>query len=934
MRWIVLFAIFLSSLFCQSDSDGAGISAATRLNMLRLQRMEIIKALGQEGVIKSPQQLTEALKSANPADTRLVTLNNLNSQIHELRIEAKKTPVNTLESSERFGLRYRENQQKIEQYKRVYQNAKGAGADADALKDLQLMQKRLYMERSDLTLRHQILEDGVFPSVQKLNQGISSSHSDPRVRALAKLNQDMGQLEISRSQSNRVGHLTRQYKNPVQSGQSSAAAVLEPAPLKITPPSGTVAGSTDTVRPPIQATQTAQTRPAQPLRVEPAASTVQPPQTVQAPAVPKTQTPVIARPQTVSTAQATRAIPAQPTVPVNPAAASTPKPVVSQTAGVGPATPAVQPLRVGPVTSTVQTPQTVQASTVPRTQTPVVARPQTASTAQATRAVPAQPAVNANPAAASTPKPVVSQAIKVQTPPPSAVTPVTAVRPAVAINLPSQQPVTAAPYRANAGSTTVQPAQMARPPTLNQPQVSNSSSLAQIVRSQNAFMQPRGVAATGFNPAGMIESSIGAEIKPIATELQQGIKTNSIQDYIESVKTTGNKVTDKVLGGAGDEATGRDGYEVRRDSVVKSLQEKVTALADDIATAQANGNSQKAQKLQSLKDSLDLELKKAQVSPQGIQLQAEISTLKDHIGNLKSANGDKTLVKSLQDQLSAKEAELGKLTGDSKAVAKNYIRDGLHFAVISAATQGVLNIIDQVKSGEEVNVGNAFDFITTPDFLLGTTGAFAGGLVVQKALTTGMGKIAMATVQNMVPGPIKFIVQALPYTIGAMVGSDLMTGNLGRHSVTDMVFNGIGSSVGMMLGSAIFPPIGSIAGSVLGAMAGDYISKMIQGNKDQQEMAVDLAYEPQWQELKDPAWEAQDTEDLMLSLHPDPTSAAINRVSHPANSETLVDLQKARDTAYEAYKAAASTHGQQSEVAQRALTLYQDFDARVKNFRK
>ena len=104
-----------------------------------------------------------------------------------------------------------------------------------------------------------------------------------------------------------------------------------------------------------------------------------------------------------------------------------------------------------------------------------------------------------------------------------------------------------------------------------------------------------------------------------------------------------------------------------------------------------------------------------------------------------------------------------------------------------------------MKSGNEVNVGNAFNFITSPEFVMGTSGAFVGGLIVQKTMASGFGKIMMHSVMNVIPGGpfVKSVVNVLPYTLGAMVGSDLLTGNLGQRGIGETLASGIGSSVGM-----------------------------------------------------------------------------------------------------------------------------------------
>ncbi|MBW7875134.1 MAG: hypothetical protein H3C47_03985 [Candidatus Cloacimonetes bacterium] len=840
MRFLILLALIVPSFFAQSDLDATGVSEATRLNMLRLQRIELIKELSKSGVAKSPAELNKVLQEPNPADPRLGKLKTINEQIQTSRVKLSSQKTPAIESSSRFGLRYRENQAKVEQYKRVLQNAQSSGADPGAIQDLKLMQKRTYMERSELVLKHQLLEDGTFSSIQKLNQSISTKHADPRVKALAKVQQDLSTLQINRSQSAKVGQLTKQYLNPAPTNNT---AIQKPT---------TVIAPTVEVQAPSIPKNTAVNTPV-PTKVTPAVSQIAP-----------------------------RA--AQNTVRTVPAASSAPKvtPTVAKTAATVPQA----------------------APSVPKT---VTAIPKASLTAP--KAGAAIPKVTPAPVTATTPNPgIVSKTIS-------------QLAPAAPKIAPTPQAIKTQPA----------PTVKQNPASILQPVARPVSTVNQVALNPRSPLATLDLLGSGANsPKNLIQNTISQEITPIANELQSGIKTNSIQDYVESVKTTGNKVTDKVLGGAGDEATGRDGYQVRRDSVVQSLTEKVTALTDDIAAAQSSGNTAKAQKLQALQESLKTELRKAEVGPQNLRLQSEITGLKDSINSLKQSGANKDAVKSLQDQLSAKEAEFKKSSADSAATAKNYIRDGLHFAVIAASTQGVLNIIQQVKDGEEVDLGNAFNFITTPDFLLGTTGAFAGGLLVQKGLTTGFGKIAMATVQNMVPGPVKFIVQALPYTIGAMLGSDIMTGNFGKNTIVDMAFNGIGSSVGMMLGSAIFPPIGSIAGSVLGALAGDYLSKMIQG-KDQEELATEMLYEPQWQELQKPGWEAEDQNDLAIALHEGPalSSNSPNLIS----GDSLPDLETARDHAYEAYRQATAQKGGDSDAARQAYGLFRDLEVRIEQIK-
>jgi hypothetical protein len=368
------------------------------------------------------------------------------------------------------------------------------------------------------------------------------------------------------------------------------------------------------------------------------------------------------------------------------------------------------------------------------------------------------------------------------------------------------------------------------------------------------------------------------------------IKTNgTISEYYNSAKKAANGTVDRLLGGKGDEATGKTGYEVRRDGLVESLQTKISSIDQQIASLKAsNGSAGKIAKLESLRNTLQEDVQKA--------------------------NTDKT-----------------------PAGAKNYIQNGLRFAFISAATQGIMNIVDQVKNDGEVDLGKAFEFITTPQFVLGTSGAFVGGVLVQKGLTTALGKIAMATVSNMVPGFAKPIIQILPYTIGAMVGSDLMTGNLGKRDITQMLLSGVGSAIGMTLGAAVFPPVGAIAGSVLGSMAGDWISKMLSG-KDDVEVAVETLYTPRWINFADSGAQQQDEADLMAGLSgdayidelPGKTAAASKSVS----GLSAEDIAVKREKAYLDYTNAIKSEGPDSEKAQTHYQLYLDLSDQLELLRE
>ena len=66
-----------------------------------------------------------------------------------------------------------------------------------------------------------------------------------------------------------------------------------------------------------------------------------------------------------------------------------------------------------------------------------------------------------------------------------------------------------------------------------------------------------------------------------------------------------------------------------------------------------------------------------------------------------------------------------------------------------------------------------FNFITSPEFVMGTSGAFAGGLIVQKQWLRASERL-LHSVRIYAGGPFVRRRKRTP-ALGAMVGSDLLT---------------------------------------------------------------------------------------------------------------------------------------------------------------
>ncbi|PCJ21590.1 MAG: hypothetical protein COB02_03050 [Candidatus Cloacimonadota bacterium] len=425
--------------------------------------------------------------------------------------------------------------------------------------------------------------------------------------------------------------------------------------------------------------------------------------------------------------------------------------------------------------------------------------------------------------------------------------------------------------------------------------------------------------ATTAPKAGIIKQTLIDTIGKPAQAMAKAIKTGNIRELFTSTKKAGNAVVDKVLGGGGKD--GKTGYQVKQQSIIEAVTSKVTQIKTDIKTnnakileLQASGGSKgKISKLskqnakyESLKGSLETELKLAKNGP-------DILKQMNHLKNLKATGAPK-------DQISAAKSRLEGMRKDSPAIAKSYVRDGIKFAIMSAAVQGILNIVDQVKKGEKVSIGSALEFVATPQFMLGTSGAFVGGVVAQKLIATGMGKIMMATIQNMVPGPLKMVVNILPYTIGAMVGADLMTGTLGERSIGEMLTNGIGSTVGMALGMAL-GPVGSIGGAVLGGMIADKLYAAFTG-KEEDPVAAEtrMLFEPKWTAFSNEEYQEIDSGDYSLEENNTRSAGFIEPILGELNS--LEDLQTAKNQAYELYTQEIDKSGTNSETTQKAFDAY------------
>jgi hypothetical protein len=899
----------------RSFIDKLPVSEA-KVDAYRQERIDLYKSLKASGKYSNASEISKAVSNMAVNDADIVKLRHLNQDIQKARYEVKMSKLPSVSESSRFSNRWNDVNTEIQELKGLKTYARKTGLSQSDLTNIKLYEKRAYLSQAEIKLQHEMLTDKSFKSVQEINKAVQNGHTDTRIKSLQEIRSSLDTLKtkMDPSVSNRQGILKRQYRDYVEANKIStkvskaANSTKQWVADKYQNAKTTVgAKASSTSKFVFEKTSSAANAAKQwtSAKVQSAKATVSAKASSASKYVVEQGT-AAAKAANTGIANATKAA----SVKVNQVAKAGYESVKTGVKSGGTylkakGIAAAKVLDTGIANATkaasVKVNQVAKATyqnatTAGKAAVSSVSNASTQYGRQAYDIVSSKGTMpswlrGTNTASSSTVN--YKAAVNTQSSSLGNYKPTVSNTSATASNSTAAKAASftkaAAPTNSAANTTVTAKATVsAKPAVTAKPTVTVKATSAAAPKASAPTANAGASAATAAPKGNPIQGTINETIVNPAKQLASKIDTTSLGKMVSSAKSAGNKFVDKFLGGKGNAETGKSGYEVRRDSVVKAIDTKLQKINTELAKPDIS--AKKAGKLNSLKQSL--------------------------------------------------ETEKGKATQDTTASgAKSYIRDGLHFAVVSAGVQGVLNIVDQVTSDGEVNIGKAFEFVGTPQFLLGTSGAFVGGVLVQKALTTGIGKVAMASITNLIPGGpiVKSIVSMLPYTFGAMVGSDLLTGNLGQRPVGDMVISGVGSTIGMAIGSALFPGIGSVVGGVLGGMAADWINKLRNGESEEQ-AAVELLYEPHWLEFSDKSWNQMDSSDLqvamdggqMVSMQEYETAQSSIDVSGISDPSQLAAL---KEKAYQDYTSSVQNDGPDSAAAQEAYQRYREVTEQIEALR-
>ncbi len=185
---------------------------------------------------------------------------------------------------------------------------------------------------------------------------------------------------------------------------------------------------------------------------------------------------------------------------------------------------------------------------------------------------------------------------------------------------------------------------------------------------------------------------------------------------------------------------------------------------------------------------------------------------------------DTDAVKSMEQQYRAlektKQDLLNKANGVTESPATSVIKDAAKWALYSVGITASINLIRQAFSGEGIDVGAAFSFLTQPSFWGGTAGGFLGSTLVT------------ALASSFMPPGVGIFFKVLPGFLGAALGFDFGSSLFGGQMdllgtlVTTLASAGGYSLAFTMLGGAAAPGIALIGAAIAaGSLAGFLLDK-------------------------------------------------------------------------------------------------------------
>lgn len=167
-----------------------------------------------------------------------------------------------------------------------------------------------------------------------------------------------------------------------------------------------------------------------------------------------------------------------------------------------------------------------------------------------------------------------------------------------------------------------------------------------------------------------------------------------------------------------------------------------------------------------------------------------------------------------------KESLLKKASGTMDSPASSVVKDAAKWALYSVGITASINLIRQAFSGEGIDIGAAFSFVTQPSFWGGTAGGFLGSTLLSALATSFM------------PPGVGIFFKVLPGFLGAALGFDFGSSLFGGQMdlmgtlVSTLASAGGYSLAWTLLGGAAAPGIALIGAAIAaGSLAGFLLDK-------------------------------------------------------------------------------------------------------------
>jgi hypothetical protein len=177
-------------------------------------------------------------------------------------------------------------------------------------------------------------------------------------------------------------------------------------------------------------------------------------------------------------------------------------------------------------------------------------------------------------------------------------------------------------------------------------------------------------------------------------------------------------------------------------------------------------------------------------------------------------------------------AELIKRKANLEATpGQSFTKSALSIVAISAGTNLLFNVYNQIKTDGKVDWGKAAEFITTSEFWMSTGGVAIGSYLGAKVATMPFYYLITSRIASITPfGGI--VLSLIPAFLGGALGGQLMGGGIENIDWLMMIGQTLGSVVGTAVAMMMFPGagmIGQLAGAMIGGFLVQKLIEMIRG---------------------------------------------------------------------------------------------------------